>query len=67
MMTRASEPPMNLLRSRFKALLPFLGIAPPFTKLVLFVIFAPEFGFSDYLINVMLHEIRVNHKNARLH
>jgi len=44
-----------------------LGIAPPFTDLVLLVIVAPEVGLADYIINVMLHQMSVNIKNVRLH
>ena len=43
-----------------------LGIAPPFTELVLLVIVAPEFALADYIINVMLHEIKVNHKKCKV-
>src|SRR5258707_8827943 len=68
MMIRASEPPMNWLRSRgTTGFGPILGIAPLFTDLVLLVIVAPEVGLADYIINVMLHQMSVNIKNVRLH
>src|ERR1700730_4253400 len=68
MMIRASEPPINWRRSRLiTPVRSVLGIAPPFTQLVLSVIVAPEFALADYIINVMLHETRVNIKNVRLH
>jgi hypothetical protein len=44
-----------------------LDIAPPFTDLVLLIIFASDLPLVDCTINVMLHKTRVNLKNVGLH